>query len=147
MKKLSVLFVLAIPFLSIAQRPQEKINLTPEKRITLQLKKMELALTLSEDQVKSVRRVLENHTPKTEFNVGKTITPLTAEQRYEKQIEELDRKIAIQNSMKSILSESQFEQWKNRFFSLGRPMQKRRGKSNQPSIHRGVTAQKRRNYF
>jgi protein CpxP len=145
MKKLCILFAFALPFISWAQRPHEKTKLTPEQRTTLQVKQMELALTLSEDQVKAVRKVLENHVSKTEMKIETETAPLTSEQRYEKQIAQLDRKIAIQNSMKSILNESQFEQWKKSFSAKRRPVRAGKGKRPNAPMQRGAPAQRRKN--
>ncbi len=57
---------------------------------------------------------------------------LTSEQRYEKRMERMDHQIAIQNSMKSILTESQFENWKKIHAKGHKSMQKDKGKRKMP---------------
>ena len=129
MKKVILLFALSLPLLSIGQN-QPKF--TAEQRLNLQTKKLQLELDLTEDQVKAVRTTLEKHQPK-ERPSRNEMESLTSEQRYEKRMERMDHQIAIQNSMKSILTESQFEKWKKIHAKGHKSMQKEKGKRKLPN--------------
>ena len=103
MKKIILLFSLAfISFNSYAQHHKkqmaEKIN--PEQRTELRIKQLTLALDLSEQQAKKVRKALEEFKPEIKDKQDRS---------YDRRAKNLDRQIAFQRTMKNILSDEQFE--------------------------------------
>lgn len=76
----------------------EKMN--PEQRTELHIKQLTLALDLSEPQAKKVRKALEEFRPEVKDQQDRS---------YERKVENLDRQIAFQRTMKNILSDDQFE--------------------------------------
>lgn len=92
-------------------------DLTAEQQATLNSKKMTLALGLNESQSKKVYNVLltqakDRKAMQAERKAMTEKPELTKEQRYAKNNEHLDKQIAIQQQMQSILSEDQFQQFK-----------------------------------
>ncbi|MDG1191167.1 MAG: hypothetical protein P8N15_03820 [Flavobacteriaceae bacterium] len=74
---------------------------------------MQLALDLSENQMASVRTVLEK--PQAERpKRGEKTTQLSSDERYEMRMQRMDTQLALQKEMKSILNDAQYAQWKER---------------------------------
>ena len=113
MKTAYFLFALALPLMVLAQAPQPKEALTKKQRLELHVKKMQLALDLSENQMASVRTVLEKHQAERPKRGEKT-TQLSTDERYEMTMQRMDTQLAIQKEMKSILNDTQYAQWKER---------------------------------
>jgi len=74
---------------------------------------MQLALDLSENQMASVRTVLEKHQAERPKRGEKT-TQLSSDERYEMRMQRMDTQLALQKEMKSILNDAQYAQWKER---------------------------------
>ena len=112
MKKFIILFALTFPLLASAQRPDYMENqerLSAEQRATLHAKKLQLALELSETQTQRLVEIFkknqsQNHPRKKEERSSET--------RYKMQLDQLDRQIAIQKEVKTVLNEEQFIAWK-----------------------------------
>ncbi|MEO0527714.1 MAG: hypothetical protein AAFZ89_10845 [Bacteroidota bacterium] len=135
MKKVFVTLMLLAGFTAIAQKGESRAHhrdaikdLTPQQIATLKTKKMTLALELTEQQQEEIQKInlenaalrkakMEERTAKKEE--GESKKP-TTEERYTMLNERLDRQIAVQDQMKQILTEEQFDQWKK--------MQHRKGK-------------------
>ena len=108
MKKFIILFALTFPLLASAQRPDYMENqerLSAEQRATLHAKKLQLALELSETQTQRLVEIFkknqsQNHPRKKEERSSET--------RYKMQLDQLDRQIAIQKEVKTVLNEEQF---------------------------------------
>ena len=103
MKKIILVFSLAfISFNSYAQQYKKQLaeKMNPEQRIELRIKQLTLALDLSEPQAKKVRKALEEFKPEKKDKQDRS---------YERKVENLDRQIAFQRTMKNILSDDQFE--------------------------------------
>lgn len=105
-------------------------DLTVEQMATLKTKKMTLALALDNNQSKKVYNVLlaQAKDRKQAMEARKTQTEkpeLTKEQKFAKTNERLDKQIAMQQEMQSILSEDQFKQFKK--MSAKRKGEGRRG--------------------
>ena len=103
MKKIILVFSLAfISFNSYAQQYKKQLaeKMNPEQRIELRIKQLTLALDLSEPQAKKVRKALEEFKPEMKDKQDRS---------YERKVENLDRQIAFQRTMKNILSDDQFE--------------------------------------
>lgn len=103
MKKIILVFSLAfVSFNSYAQQYKKQLaeKMNPEQRIELRIKQLTLALDLSEPQAKKVRKALEEFKPEKKDKQDRS---------YERKVENLDRQIAFQRTMKNILSDDQFE--------------------------------------
>ena len=103
MKKIILVFSLAfISFNSYAQHDKKQIaeKMNPEQRTELRIKQLTLALDLSEQQAKKVRKALEEFKPEMKDK---------QDRGYDRRAENLDRQIAFQRTMKNILSDEQFE--------------------------------------
>ncbi len=95
-------------------------DLSVEQLATLKTKKMTLALDLTEKQQ---QQIMELNLENAAFRKGKMqelekrkesgeLKKPTTEERYVLETERLDRMIARQETMKKILNEDQYEQWK-----------------------------------
>ena len=120
MKKLIMAIAVLGAFTVSAQRHGEgKISkdLSAEQIATLRTKKMTLALALDDKQSDKVYTVLLDQAKDRKAMItnrkSKEEKPeLTKEERFAKTNERLDKRIAVQNEMKAILTDSQFEQYK-----------------------------------
>jgi len=123
MKKLMMMFlVLATVSMSAQRGPisgeeRRGNDMTAEQVATLSTKKMTLALSLDDNQSKKVYTVLldqakDRKAMQAERKANKEKPELTKKQRYAMQNERLDKQIAMQEKMQSILSEDQFKQFK-----------------------------------
>jgi hypothetical protein len=113
MKTIYFLFALALPLMVLAQAPQPKEALTKKQRLELHVKEMQLALDLSENQMASVRTLLEKYQAKGPKRGEKT-AQLSSDERYEMRMQRMDTQLALQKEMKSILNDAQYAQWKER---------------------------------
>ncbi|MEQ5790475.1 hypothetical protein J4E06_05385 [Muricauda sp. NFXS6] len=127
MKQIAVVMVMLISIGITAQRHDGKsmrkgpnMDMSAEEMATLQTKRMTLALDLTEAQQDRIYDIhLENATfRKEKWNEikalkesGKWEKP-TSEERFEMENTRLDRQIAMQEKMKNILNEDQYETWK-----------------------------------
>ncbi|MCK0161680.1 hypothetical protein [Allomuricauda sp. F6463D] len=128
MKRLTVVLVMLMSIGLAAQkhngskkmRKGAKMDLTTEEMATLQTKKMTLALDLTNAQQDKVYDInLENAASKRAKHEemkalresGERKKP-TSEERFKMENERLDRQIAVQEQMKKILDEDQYESWK-----------------------------------
>ncbi|MBR9854471.1 MAG: hypothetical protein GYB37_07825 [Algicola sp.] len=127
MKRLTVIVVMLISVGMAAQkhdghkmRKSHKMDLSAEEMATLKTKKMTLALDLTKVQQDKVYEIhLENaqlrkakrDKMKSLKGSGEWKKP-TSEERFKMQNERLDRQIAVQERMKKILDEKQYETWK-----------------------------------
>ena len=123
MKKLMMMFLVLATILMSAQRgprsgeERRGNDMTAEQVATLSTKKMTLALALDDNQSKKVYKVLldqaeDRKAMQAERKANKEKPALTKEQRYAMQSERLDKQIAMQEKMQSILTEDQFKQFK-----------------------------------
>lgn len=122
MKKLMMIAVLFASVTMIAQRGPRQGNdrmgkdLTAEQIATLQTKKMTLELALDNSQSDKIYKVVlaqaKDRKAMMEARKSKDDKPeLTKEQRYAQTNERLDKRIAFQKEMKSILTEEQFKKF------------------------------------
>lgn len=121
MKKLVSLFVLVFVFTLTTQAQKNKrgqiAQLTTEQQTDLALKKMTLALDLSEKQQKEIKPILEKQLSERKEAMEKRKemrangTKPTADERYEMQAKRLDDQIGMKKNMKRILNEEQFEKF------------------------------------
>lgn len=119
MKKLVLILIAFTAITATAQRGhgREMAKLSAEDAATLQTKKMTLALALDESQATKVYQLnlQQAQNRKARKKAGKNRdenTEFSQEDRFKRQNEMLDEKIALQNEMKKILSEEQFKQWR-----------------------------------
>ncbi len=138
MKKLMMMAILVTSVTMIAQRGPREDNdrmgkdLTAEQMATLQTKKMTLGLALDEGQSNKVYAVLlkgaQERKAQMERRKSQEERPeLTKEQRLTRKNEMLDKRIALQREMKSILTEEQFAKFQKTTERRG----KQRGKDHQ----------------
>ena len=137
MKKFIILFALTFPLLASSQRPDYMENqkrLSAEQRATLYAKKLQLALELSETQTQRLVEIFkknqsQNHPRKKEERSSET--------RYKMQLDQLDRQIAIQKEVKTVLNEEQFIAWKKIRQSRSPKMahKGKRPRAPQPPMH------------
>ena len=102
---------LAIPLIGLAQTNPRKSKLTGEQHATLQAKKLQLALDLSKEQAVQIKEEIKKQREqlsKTKQKRGE----LNAEERYTLHLERIDRQIAMQSQMKTILNEEQYDAWR-----------------------------------
>ena len=121
-KVVSILvLVLAFSFTTQAQRKHKKGNfekLTSEQKATLGVKKMALALDLSDAQQRQVKPLLKQQMEERKAAHAKMKAAKeagkkpTADQRFKMQNTRLDKQLAFQNRMKKILNDEQFEKFK-----------------------------------
>ena len=127
MKRLAVVLVMLMSIGMVAQRNDgprmrkgPKMDMTAEEMATLRTKHMTLALDLTEAQQDKVHEInLENAQFRKakwdEINAlkesGEWKRP-TSEERFEMQNARLDRQMAMQEKMKKVLDEKQYETWK-----------------------------------
>lgn len=123
MKKIVSILILVVAFTfnAQAQRKHKKgkfEKLTSEQKATLSVKKMALALDLSDAQQRQIKPLLKQQIAerkaahekmKAAKKAGKKPT---ADQRFKMQNARLDKQLAFQNSMKKILNDEQFEKFK-----------------------------------
>ena len=116
MKKLVIVFITLIAFNAQAQGEysHKNRNLTPDQMATLRAKQLTLDLDLNAAQQTAVfelskKMAVEMKELKGKREKGKE---LSDDERFELKNKMLDKQIEIQNEMKTILDEEQFEQWK-----------------------------------
>ena len=123
MKKLSSILVLVFAFTitAQAQKKGKKFNgekLSTEQQTTLAVKKMTLKLDLTEAQQRQIKPLLAEQFAdrKAKFekrkNAKKEGVKISADERFTKENIRLDKEIAMQKKMKSILNADQYEQFK-----------------------------------
>jgi len=121
MKNLATIlvFVFAVTFTSQAQkkRKQQRPNLTTEQHTNLAIKKMTLALDLSEKQQKQIKPILMAQITERKAamekrkEARKNKQKPTADEIYTMKNKQLDNRIMIKNKMKDILNKEQFEKF------------------------------------
>ncbi|WP_166385669.1 hypothetical protein [Polaribacter sp. 11A2H] len=159
MKKLASILVLvfAITFTTQAQKKrggngERGSKLTTEQHATLTVKKMTLALDLSEKQQNQIKPILmaqmaERKTIMAERKANRADKKRpTADEMYAMQNKRLDNKIAMKNRMKDILSKEQFVQFdkmqKNRSKMGMHKMKEKKGSKNNKEDQRGGRSKK-----
>lgn len=126
MKKVLIITVLCVAFVGFSQQEkhadgerQSMRDMTPKQVATLHTKRLTLVLDLNTDQQAAIQKIQLDKAKarKSKMNKSKTKkeedkrTALTADEKYNRINEHLDRKIAERGKMKQILSEEQFETW------------------------------------
>jgi hypothetical protein len=130
MKKVITLFLLVFTFILSTQGQNKKAKraskLTIEQQTTLAVKKMTLALDLSEKQQNDIKPILMAKITERKMAIKKRKAAKKAKERpsaneiYEMKMKQLDGLILIKSKMKNILDEKQYERFEE--------MQKRRMK-------------------
>ena len=135
MKNLIFLFALSLPLMVLAQHPIHGEQLSVEQRATLQAKKMQLALELSDNQTNQLIAIFKNN-PRPE--PPKKKENLSSEDRYEMHLKRLDHRIAVQKEVNAVLNEEQKSTWKKMQHSKKSQMahRERHPKQNHPSRKR-----------
>lgn len=149
MKNLATIlvFVFAFTFTAEAQkrRQEKRPQLTVEQQTNLALKKMTLALDLSEKQQNKIQPLLKQQAIKRKAamekrkEMRKNETKPTADEMYAMQSARLDDQIAMRNSMKEILNASQFEKFEKMAKARkmrGKKMMQQRGQMQKRRMQR-----------
>lgn len=124
MKKGIIVFLLMLSVTAFAQKSEkhrrgDMQQMTAAQMATLKTKKMTLALDLTKDQQTKIQALnlenAEHFKTKTEArkarrNSGETGKP-SADDRFERKNQQLNRMIAQKEKMKKILSDEQYERW------------------------------------
>lgn len=138
MKNALIICSLLICFTAFAQRPEgnndrpprpkmERPDYTPEQIAELQTKKLTLMLDLNESQQSKIK-TLELEAAKArelKWSEKEPGEKPSDEERFNMRSEMLDNKIAHKNSMKSILTKSQFEKWEESLLVKGKGRHKK----------------------
>ncbi|NAS14379.1 Spy/CpxP family protein refolding chaperone [Poritiphilus flavus] len=126
MKRVLVTVFMLIGLVAFGQRGEHSMDhkrnlkdLSPEQLATLHTKKLTLALDLSDAQQRQVQKLsLEKATERKakmesrkEARENSEDSKLSTEQRYQLQIERLDKAIAEKKKMRSILDDDQYAKW------------------------------------
>lgn len=128
------------------ERAQQKEALTPAQQAALQTKKMTLALDLNSKQQKAVESLFmaqanERETMRSDRDNKKEVTNNkrpSKEERYERSMALLDKRIAHKTAMKDILTEDQFKKWEKEMNSRNKVRnQKREQKRGGPNRKKG----------
>lgn len=114
-----LVLVFAVTFTTQAQkkRGDRQPNLTPEQHTELAVKKMTLALDLSDKQQKQIKPLLMANMADRKAAMEKRKEARkekkrpTADEMYTMQTKRLDKQIAMKRSMKNILNKEQFEKF------------------------------------
>lgn len=133
MRHLIFFFALALPLIGTAQRFHQNKELSQEERITLHVKKMQLALDLTEEQSRLLTEIFKKiNAP----NLKKK-QDISSEEHYQMRLKHLDHQIAVQNEVKTVLNEEQFAAWKKMQHSKKRRMahQGKQSKSHHKHMH------------
>lgn len=128
------------------QKQHQKPDFTVEQQTTIAVKKLTLALDLSESQQKKMYPLLLTVTTNKqkmmeERKANKDNRPeLSSDEIYAKMIAKLDQQIAFQGKVKEVLNKDQYEKWKKmkahmakEKFSDQKGSQKHGGKKGKPS--------------
>lgn len=122
MKKiiLTIAIITGFAFSANAQKKQkqhQKSEFTVEQQSTIAVKKLTLVLDLTDAQQNKMYPLLldackDKQAMKMKREANKGEKPeLSNEERYNKIIEKLDKKIAFQGNVKKILDKEQYEKW------------------------------------
>lgn len=122
MKKLASILVLVFAFTltTQAQKKRKRVQkdpMTVEQQATLAVKKMTLALELSDAQQRKIKPLITAQITdrRAQFEQMKKLKESkkkpTADERFKYQNERLDKQIAFQKEMKSILNKEQYEKF------------------------------------
>lgn len=140
MKKIIVLIALMVMTVTQAQegrqgqRGERMKDVSPQEMATVQSKKLTLALDLSDQQEKDVYQILFKQAEKRKANKlsREDREKLTDEQKKEARLKMLDEKIAVKRSMKKILNNDQYAEWKK----MMQQRAKKRGKGDRKRKNR-----------
>jgi len=150
MKNAIIVFAMLIGLTALAQKEGQQKNagetrqeMTPEQIASLRTKKMTLALDLSQAQEKqlmtlNLKAAKERNKKMQERMASKAKgeeARLSAEQRYALRAEMLDRKIAHQRNLKTILSPEQFSKWQKMAHKSHSERRKKRGDHHKHGHH------------
>jgi hypothetical protein len=158
MKKIVSILVLvfAVTFTTQAQkkrgeRGENGSKLTIEQHTTLAVKKMTLALDLSDKQQKQIKPLLMAKMAERKASMEKRKEARenkerpTADEMYAMQVKRLDHQIIMKNSMKNILNKDQFEKFekmqKSKMRMAKNKMKGKKGSKNNKGDKRGERPQ------
>jgi Spy/CpxP family protein refolding chaperone len=118
MKKLLVVFVLLLSVVTFAQEKRKKgPEMSPEKKVELQVARLKIELDLTEKQTTDLRNVINEHQQKraklrAEFGSKKDSLhkPNPAQREQMKKVKAEDKN-AFEEQLKKILTPAQFETW------------------------------------
>ena len=112
MKNLLYLSLLLLPLGLLAQTPKKEAPkpLTPEQQATLQAKKMRLHLDLNATQEEKIKASLTEYF--TSVKQQRKVLREKQASRYDRQLAQLDAQLEMQEKMKAVLNQKQYDRWK-----------------------------------
>jgi hypothetical protein len=117
MKKVMILIILLIGVNAFAQRNRTNCNdrpeFTHEQMAELKTKKMTLMLDLNEEQQQKIKELHLLNPKGNRNNKNDRKNELSDKELYEMKLNELNSKIAFNEKMRSILTQEQYDLWKN----------------------------------
>ena len=114
---LVLVFAFSLTTTAQKKRKDKRPKLSVEQHTDLAIKKMTLALDLTEKQQKQIKPLLQAQAEKRKVamekrkEMRKNKTKLTADEMYKMQSERLDDQIAMKGKIKDILNKEQFEKF------------------------------------
>lgn len=130
MKKIAFTLILLIAISAQSQRKGSHQNrdLTPEQRAIMRTKQMTLRLDLTDQQQSNIL-VLNQEMAQDFGDVKEQMNSLPKEERFNLKNEMLDKKIAFQRNLKTILTTEQYETWKKHANKRMQQMKEKRRQS------------------
>lgn len=114
MKKLVLVCALALSTLTFAQEKKEK-QISPEKKVAAQIKKMDQDLNLSDDQEAKLKVILLEQQKHKE-----SLKNLTEEEKKAKKKELRQEREVFKNKVKEILTPEQFTKWQEKQIEMAK---------------------------
>ena len=121
MKKLCILFVFLITIGAFSQRKHhDKPEFTAEQKTQLMVKKMTLALKLSDKQASQISPIIMDQLKEREAKKGEHqkrkenkehAEKLSKDEMFKKAMAHLDKRIKLNGQMEKILTEEQYNKW------------------------------------
>lgn len=145
MKKLIVVAILAVSISGIAQERKqynrrEKVELSPEQKTELQVKKLTLELDLNAKQQKEISEIMKKQQVKrvalrTEMKAKREeIKKRNADEKFAMINKNLDDRIALKSEMRKVLTPEQAERWEK--------MSVRKMEGKRKRMHKNKSTQK-----
>ncbi|ALM21654.1 hypothetical protein AAT17_10615 [Nonlabens sp. MIC269] len=133
MKNIILIATFFVTAITVAQRPLPKKgnDFTPQQRAELKVKKMAVALDLSDKQINSIQPLIANQELERQSlrENREEMKNLSNDEKFNRLNTRLDKKLDFKRKMKSILTADQYEKWQKmhkRKRTEGRKKHKRR---------------------
>ncbi|MEE2800575.1 MAG: hypothetical protein VX550_00165 [Bacteroidota bacterium] len=115
MKNIILIATFFVTAITVAQRPLPKKgnDFTPQQRAELKVKKMAVALDLSDKQINSIQPLIANQELERQSlrENREEMKNLSNDEKFNRLNTRLDKKLDFKRKMKSILTADQYEKW------------------------------------